>query len=287
MVAHSDFSSFTQVRDWARAHAVPIARLAELLGISQRDFYNLRARKIFPQDVQDRLQAKKKQLTALAKEMLQKRQEKETRQQESAARTLRRESISPDILREVLTMWGTSQVETACVAGVSYDTVTSWCNGRRRIFRLEHLDLIDRLRKIAKKRRFSAVDTVFFAGHFPLMRFIQSKKKQVLGFSKEPTGTFPIVALETSRGKFRLGKETDSICLRRAKDGFTLSLSWDKHTIRLTAEKRILRREGEDAISYFLSDKDGNYLGSLAFRERFGSILLISAEAPIRFVFSA
>jgi DNA-binding transcriptional regulator YiaG len=122
-------------------------------------------------------------------------------------------------IRSFMHTWGMTQVELAIFAQVSYDTVTSWSRGRRRLVRKENSDHLSKAEKIAMARGFpkgspeSAENP--WVGH---RRFLSEKGKEPsTAIPKNCQGSFLVQALEKKPGDFKIAKNAAKITINPGK----------------------------------------------------------------------
>jgi DNA-binding transcriptional regulator YiaG len=287
MNSHNDFSSYEKIHEWARANHVPLIRVAELLGLAPQSFYNLGMKKVFPKEITLQLKGLKAELARLAREMTGVADEKTRKVRTRKPRSRADAALDVEAVRRALGLWGISQVELACLVDASYDTVVSWCNGRRNVFKEEHVSLIRHLLTLGEKRQFTKADPNLEPAALPLRSFLADLGVKASGVSLRPTGTYRILGLENSRGNFALGHKDDQVLLRLRKRDFSVEIRCGRKNLHLSGVARTLRRSSQDVTGYFLADEAHRTIGVMTFLDRFGTVVLVGKSGPIRLLFAA
>ncbi|HNV69459.1 MAG TPA: helix-turn-helix transcriptional regulator, partial [Candidatus Ozemobacteraceae bacterium] len=105
-------------------------------------------------------------------------------------------------IRNLMDAWGMSQVDFAIFSGVSYDSVTSWCRGRRHLVSRVTSEHLEKAEKIATSRKFKATDGKPWAGFKNYMKNECPVKVDTDLELKSFDGTFKLEVVETAPGKF-------------------------------------------------------------------------------------
>lgn len=119
-------------------------------------------------------------------------------------------------IRSLMTAWGMSQVEFAIFSGVSYDSVTSWCRGRRRLVRRETAEHLEKAEKISSGRKFAKS-----AEQGKTWKALKDYCETYY-LNPEPTGkelksfdgTFPLMAVETTPLKVRKATQNEKVIVK-------------------------------------------------------------------------
>jgi DNA-binding transcriptional regulator YiaG len=166
------------------------------------------------QGILERLEKFEKKIPAL-------RQEAEVRFAEIAEKEDRRKSRlakpwAVARIRSFMHTWGMSQVEFALFAGVSYDSVTSWSRGRRRLVRRETAQHLTFAEKIATDRGFDKKKSGEKENPWVAIRHFanQGKTGQFLTeIPKNGLGTFIVQVVEKNPGDMRFGKKNETLTI--------------------------------------------------------------------------
>lgn len=131
--------------------------------------------------------------------------------------------------------WGMTQVEFAIFAGVSYDTVTSWSRGRRRLVRKETAERISFAEKVGLDRGFSKGTSNKKDSPWVLIRefFVQNAKGKVSpDLPEKLIGTFPLQVVEKDPKTYVLGKKSENIAIspKKKKDQVKVELKLGRKT---------------------------------------------------------
>lgn len=268
------------------------AKLTALLGISYsalRAWIDGRSQTISPKTL-SRLKKFESRIPAF-------REKAEVHFQELAEKDERKKSRlskpwAVNRIRSFMHTWGMTQVELAIFAGVSYDTVTSWSRGRRRLVRRETATHMELAEKAALQRGFSKGSPDEKDNPWSKMRqFLDEKKveKTETDIPKTLTGDYAFLALEEGSENFRLGKKTDSLIIEAGKkrDIRDVSIKIGAKTLDFTGH---IRRLGGVRVLELESQKDD----PLFFSSRAGCItpsknalrvsLWSPGKVPVRFM---
>jgi DNA-binding transcriptional regulator YiaG len=128
-------------------------------------------------------------------------------------------------IRAFMHTWGMSQAEFALFCGVSYDSVTSWSRGRRRLVRRHLADHIERAETLARTRGFRKARGDKKSDPWVSIRAYLNKQVPQRVATELPSvlkGAFPIAAVEEEPGKYRLGRAGESLSITPGKKKGTL-----------------------------------------------------------------
>ncbi len=219
--------------------AVSQAELARLIGIS---YSTLRAwiggRTQAPSvRTSDNLRKFEKQIPQLRKAALAKlaaRQEKESRR---ASRLGKPWPVNR--IRSFMHTWGMTQSEFAIFCNVSYDSVTSWSRGRRRLVRKQTAAHIEAAEQAARKRGFPVVGPNVKKHPWSGLKAFSFKNRLMHRLGEIPkslVGTYSIRAAEAAPGRFLKGKPTDRLVIKKGPHRQTLEVkvTFNKTTLNLT-----------------------------------------------------
>ncbi len=139
-------------------------------------------------------------------------------------------------IRSFMHTWGMTQVEFALFACVSYDTVTSWSRGRRRLVRKETAEHIGIAEDAAKKRSFPKGSEASENPWVSHRRFFNEKvsEKSLGEVPKLCHGTFGIQVVEKTPGKFRVAQKTEKLKIAAGKkrDEVKVTILLGKKTLK-------------------------------------------------------
>ena len=119
-------------------------------------------------------------------------------------------------IRSFMHTWGMTQVEFAIFAGVSYDTITSWSRGRRRLVRKETADHIAEAEHVGLARGFKKGTATKKMNPWSLIREFCTENGEIrraVVLPRNLLDAYSLVGLEKTPGEYSLGKPADSIVL--------------------------------------------------------------------------
>ncbi|MFZ2958436.1 MAG: hypothetical protein WA705_16235 [Candidatus Ozemobacteraceae bacterium] len=187
-----------------------------------------------------------------------------------ASGTLIEKPWSVTRIHNFMRLWGMTQVEMAVFCGVSYDSVTSWSRGRRRLVRRVIADHLEAAEEAAHEREFPKGSSAV-GGSSPWLTLRNfCRKSMKLGsfraLPKETVGTFPLLAVETFPRVVRRADRQE--CLRtkkikgKDKDAFSVELIIGKKTYEFQGLRTSM---GDcEVIALSTSEKDANFFNGRA-----------------------
>jgi len=170
-------------------------------------------------------------------------------------------------IRSFMHVWGMSQYEFAIFCGVSYDTVTSWSRGRRRLVRSQTAELVEAAEKAAQMRGFPVAGPNVKRKPWEGLRTLGGLNRCLAKLSpikNSLIGTFGVCAVETLPQKCRLGTPVDKILISRGKQNGSLNikLSLGKSSFNLTGRWKKLG--GCDYVELNSEKDDPTFFSSAA-----------------------
>lgn len=142
-------------------------------------------------------------------------------------------------IRSFMHTWGMTQAEFAIFCDVSYDSVTSWSRGRRRLVRKQIAEHVEAAELAARKRGFPTVGPNVKKNPWTALKTFAFTNRLMLHLGEIPDsliGTFSIRAAEAAPRRFLKGKPTDRIIIRKSQHRQTLDIKviFGKLTLNLT-----------------------------------------------------
>ena len=164
-------------------------------------------------------------------------------------------------IRAFMKLWGMSQVEMAVFCDVSYDSVTSWSRGRRRLVRRAIADHLERAENSGKERGFVRAAAGRGSPWMALRRLCQADGRSI-GVSAPPTpllGHFAIGAVETGPRQIRLATKQEELVIQKGKgkDDVVVKINLGKKEMSFEGQRRILG--GVEAIALQTDPKDPQF----------------------------
>ncbi len=272
--------------------ALSQVKLAEHLGISYsslRAWISGRTKAVSPrmQSFLKKFEKKIPKLRAFAVERLEARKLREERKFKRLAKPMAVSNI-----RVIMRRWGMSQAEFAMFCGVSYDSVTSWSRGRRRLVRVDLAERVHQLEELATRKGFPKVGPNTRVNPWMGLRdFVASKIKpaKYQRLPGKPTGSFQVIAVETAPGAFRAGRSSEKLTIKppKGKGPSQLKLILGAQEITLSGTLRTMG--GVDFIQLEAGEKDPSFLfgqaGCVNLGKQFLRISLWSSKKlPIRVI---
>ena len=198
-------------------------------------------------------------------------------------------------IRAFMKLWNMSQVEMAVFCDVSYDSVTSWSRGRRRLVRRAIADHLERAESSGKERNFGRAANGRGSPWMALRRLCQADGRSI-GISAPPTpllGHFAIGAVETGPRQVRLGTRQEEIVIQKGKgkDEVVVKITLGKKEMSFDGQRQILG--GVEAIALQTDEKDPQFfsgrVGCITIAQNLVRVALWPAKGqiPLRLVASA
>lgn len=198
-------------------------------------------------------------------------------------------------IRAFMKLWGMSQVEMAVFCDVSYDSVTSWSRGRRRLVRRAIADHLERAETSGKERGFGRASAGRGSPWMALRRLCQADGRSI-GVSAPPTpllGHFAIGAVETGPRQIRLATKQEELVIKKGKgkDDVIVEIKLGKKDMTFNGQRRILG--GAEAIALQADPKDQQFfagrVGCITIAQNLVRVALwpIKNLIPLRMVASA
>ena len=167
-------------------------------------------------------------------------------------------------IRTLMRWWGMSQVEFAVFSGVSYDSVTSWCRGRRRLVRRETSEHLERAEKIANSRKLPKVIESKWENPWLKLRTYctdhylldPQDDKDLKSFN----GTFPFLAVETQPEKFRRATQGEQLTVKMGGKKEPAKVSLHLGRQKLAFEGIPHQMGGAMVLELVAPDKDKRFL---------------------------
>jgi len=254
----------------AKYLAISQARLTEMMGISHsalRAWLSGRSKTISA-TMLARLKKFEKKIPAARKIAIEKLALKALKESRKNIRLAKPWPVSK--IRSFMHTWGMSQAEFAIFCDVSYDSVTSWSRGRRRLVRRETAEHIGKADAVAVARKFPKIGPNTKDSPWNGIREYFQKKFDKSNLKEIPLkwiGKYQIVAVETNPGKYRTAKESEKIVLKPGKKGgqFEVKLTINEKKITLTGQLKKLG--GVDLIALFAPPETSEF-----FKDKAGCI---------------
>lgn len=276
----------------AKFLALSQARLAKFIGISYSAIraWHAGRSKTISSTILTRLKKFEKQIPSLRKAALEKLAFKA--QKESRKDLLLQKPWPIARIRSFMHTWGMSQAEFAIFCDVSYDSVTSWSRGRRKLVRRKTAEHITLAEEAAKKRGFPKIGPNTKVNPWEGLRDFFKKnlgKTKIGEIPSKLLGTYKINAVETDPKKFRAGKISEKIVIKPLKGNktFKVQIFLSDKKFDLVGKKVVMG--GVDLVLLEACDEDPNFFGGKAGCLNFGKQCLRvsfwpTKKLPIRFV---
>lgn len=198
-------------------------------------------------------------------------------------------------IRAFMKLWGMSQVEMAVFCDVSYDSVTSWSRGRRRLVRRAIADHLERAEASGKERGFGRAAAGRGSPWMALRRLCQADGRSI-GVSAPSTpllGHFAIGAVETGPRQIRLATKQEELVIKKGKgkDDVVVEIKLGKKDMTFNGERRILG--GAETIALVGDPKDPQFMagrvGCITIAQNLVRVALwpVKNLIPLRMVASA
>jgi len=162
-------------------------------------------------------------------------------------------------------LWGMSQIEMAVFCGVSYDSVTSWSRGRRRLVRRSIAEHLEQAEDLAHDRSFPKLPANGRESPWSRLRTFCVEKRNCPFPPLEGhlSGTYPICVVETAPGTFRGGTASESVSLAKGKgSALEIGITLGKSTLTLHGKRE--RMGGTEVIALFADPKDPQFFNGRA-----------------------
>lgn len=219
--------------------AISQAQLARLTGISYSTFRAwIGGRTLKPsQKTLGQLKKFEKKIPALRQAALDKisaRSEKESRR---ASRLAKPWPINR--IRSFMHTWGMSQAEFALFCDVSYDSVTSWSRGRRRLVRRSTAEHVEAAEKACRSRGFPTVGAGVKKNPWADVKAFAQANRCLTKLGEIPKsliGTFGVRASVSVPGKNHKGKPTEKIIIKKGQQrkGLEVKIALGQVKLNLT-----------------------------------------------------
>ncbi|MBF0498498.1 MAG: hypothetical protein HQM09_00060 [Candidatus Riflebacteria bacterium] len=170
-------------------------------------------------------------------------------------------------IHSFMRIWGMTQVEMAVFCGVSYDSVTSWSRGRRRLVRRSIADHLEAAEESAREREFPRGSAGGRSNPWLALRKFCRKTMKLGSFKalpKETLGTFPLLAVETFPRVVRRADRQECLRIRKVKgkEAYVVELIIGKKTLELDAIKTHMG--DSEVIALTTSEKDAPFFNGRA-----------------------
>lgn len=243
------------------------ARLTSLLGISYsalRAWIDGRSKSISPS-----ILARLKKFEGKIRSFRAKAEEKFS---EVSLKEERRKSRLPkpwpvSRIRSFMHTWGMSQIEFAIFAGVSYDTVTSWSRGRRRLVRRDTAEHLMSAEKVATQRGFSKKSSDSKENPWSALRKFAAAKVELKDkeIPKNCQGNFLVQVIEKTPGQFKAAKNAELVTIsagKKKKSVLEVKLNLGKQILKF--EGRWIQLGGVKVIELSTDKDDKNFMNGTA-----------------------
>ncbi len=165
-------------------------------------------------------------------------------------------------IRSLMEAWGMSQVDFAIFAGVSYDSVTSWCRGRRHLVNRATAEHLEKAEKIAHSRKFKPTGGKPWAGFKNYMKNESTVKVDTDLELKTFDGTFKLEVVETTPGKFRNATKNEKVAIKMSGKNGKVALHIGRQKIDFDGV--LHHMGGAPALELIASPKDKDFLAGRA-----------------------
>ncbi len=167
-------------------------------------------------------------------------------------------------IRAFMKLWGMSQIEMAIFSGVSYDSVTSWSRGRRRLVRSSIADHLDRAEASARDRGFPTKSSAAnpWSG---LRNFLQKETGFASAGHKANetiSGEYRLLAAETFPRQFRLAANGERVVISKGKDKVTVELTLGRKHFTFAGRRLVLG--GTPVIALATEENDPQFFAGRA-----------------------
>lgn len=234
------------------------AKLTEMIGISYsalRAWIDGRSQSISAK-ILARLETFEEEIPALrgeAEERL-----KDVVERESRRKSRMNKPWPVSRIRSFMHTWGMTQVEFAIFAGVSYDTITSWSRGRRRLVRKETADHIAEAEKTGLERGFKKGTPSKKDNPWALIRAfgaLHGSVRPAVPLNRTLLDTYACQVVEKSPRKMSMGKSSEKVVISAGgkKDRVHVEMKLAGETLKLNG---IWRRLGGSKVIELLADDD-------------------------------
>ncbi|MBF0544644.1 MAG: hypothetical protein HQM08_09430 [Candidatus Riflebacteria bacterium] len=203
------------------------AKLSQLIGIPYSTIRNwvcekakIENSKSFPK--LEEFEKRISKLRKTAEEVLRKKNEAEKNK-----KVLLKESWSILRIRKFIKRMGLTQPEFAVFAGVSYDTVVSWCQGRRKLRRKDMATYFERMEKILEEKGFSEISDDVAMNSEAESRFTAEPGMlgKIADVPDNGSGKYKVLSIEKIPGVSQKLRDMDSIEVSPDKKNYIISLS--------------------------------------------------------------
>ncbi|MBF0544910.1 MAG: hypothetical protein HQM08_10775 [Candidatus Riflebacteria bacterium] len=170
-------------------------------------------------------------------------------------------------IRNFMRLWGMTQVEMAIFCGVSYDSVTSWSRGRRRLVRRSIAEHLETAEKLALEKHFPKSPANSRNNSWLQLRKFCHNELKIKSFpalAQILAGEYPIKAIETKPRDFRKATKAEKIEISKtkAKDTIAVKLTIGKKTVELSGKR--LKLGGNDVIGLFAEEGNDYFFNGKA-----------------------
>ncbi|MBF0410379.1 MAG: hypothetical protein HQM10_23735 [Candidatus Riflebacteria bacterium] len=207
----------TSIQELAKYIDVSGSELAKLIGLPYSTVRNWISGKARIQNSKSfallqKFEKKIKKLRADAEVEFEKRANEEIHR-----KILLKEAWPVERIRELISRMALTQPEFAVFAGVSYDTVVSWCQGRRNLRRKDMSAYFEKIEEIIEKKGYPAENVASSLNSSGMQINDPTPAARLEEIPDNGVGEFLVHTVESVPGKIKLAKKNNTIVIKSDK----------------------------------------------------------------------